>query len=175
MTKFYSLLTAGAIAFVAIAPQASAQSATPTIRDFKEDLAKKLGNKKNNAASKAISRVVKQYTRRLPSKAVAIVRIGNKSLQNAVKKNLQGKGADFLLTGASRGFIGANGNLDRTFNRYVRLVMRKLPNNQKTDNVAQRIANSLIKVNRSRGGLPFNQFITDLVYTSAGLTPPPVS
>lgn len=168
MTKIYSLLTAGVIAFLAVAPQASAQS----IRDFKDELAQKLGNKKNIGAAKAISRVVKKYTRRLPDKAVALVRIGNKDMLKVVKKNLMGKAADFLLTGASQGFIGANGNLDRTFNRYVRLVMRKLPGSQKTDAVAQRIANSLIKVNRSRGGLPFNRFITDLVFTSAGLVPP---
>lgn len=182
MTKFYSLLTAGVIAFVAVAPQASAQNTADFgVKGFKTELAKKVGKKTNVGASKAISRVLKKYLRRNPDKAVAFVRIGNKEMYSAFssnknKKRLAGKTADIILTGASQGFIGANGKLDTTFNRYLRLVMRKLPGNQKTDATAQQIANSQIKINNSRGGAIFtDRIITELVFTAAGLTPPPVS
>ncbi|MGC1480918.1 MAG: hypothetical protein WA771_10465, partial [Chthoniobacterales bacterium] len=96
MTKFSSLLLAGALAFSAVAPQLSAQS---VVRQFKDDLDKKLGSKKNAAAAKAIARVIKKFTRRQPEKSVAFARIGNRSLKKAVKNNLRGAAALTILKG----------------------------------------------------------------------------
>lgn len=173
MTKFSSLLLAGALAFSAVAPQLSAQS---VVRQFKDDLDKKLGSKKNAAAAKAIARVIKKFTRRQPEKSVAFARIGNRSLKKAVKNNLRGAAALTILKGTARGFIGANGVLDRRFNRFVRLVIRKLPNSEKTSSTLQPIADALIKVNRSRGGsAQQDQVIADLVFRAGGEQPPVVS
>ncbi|MGC1481111.1 MAG: hypothetical protein WA771_11445, partial [Chthoniobacterales bacterium] len=81
-----------------------------------------------------------------------------------------------ILKGTARGFIGANGVLDRRFNRFVRLVIRKLPNSEKTSSTLQPIADALIKVNRSRGGsAQQDQVIADLVFRAGGEQPPVVS
>ncbi len=173
MTKFYSLLTAGAIALVAIAPQASAQS---IVRQYKDELDSKLGKKTNGAASKVVARVIKKYLRREPGKAVAFARIGNLFLKKSVKNNLRGEAALTLLKATARGFIGANGELDKTFNRFVRLVIRKLPGSEKNAAVLQPIADALIQVNRSRGGnVAQDQFIADLVFGAGNQAPPVVS
>jgi hypothetical protein len=170
MTKIPNILTVGAVVLAAAGHQASAQS---SVRLFKDDLAQKIGNKTNGAAAKSISRTIKKFVRRDVGKSVAFARIGNRSLKKLVRNNLRGAAALTILKGTARGFIGANGNLDRSFNRFVRLVIRKLPNSEKTPGVMLPIADRLVRVNLSRGGSSAqSQFIRDLVYTSAGLVPP---
>ncbi len=170
MTQFHKLLAVGAVTVSVIAQSASAQS---SVRLFKDELDQKLGNKKNGAAAKVISRTIKKFVRRDANKVVAFARIGNRSLKKLVRNNLRGQTALTILKGTARGFIGANGELDRSFNRFVRLVIRKLPNSEKTPAVIRPIADRLVQVNLSRGGSAAqSQAIQDLVYTSAGLVGP---
>ncbi len=169
MTKFQNILAVGAVALAFAGHEAAAQS---SVRLFKDELDQKLGNKKNGAAAAVISRTIKKFTRRDASKVVAFARIGNRSLKKLVRDNLRGRTALTILSGTARGFLGV-ATLDRRFSRFVRLIIRKLPNSEKTPAVLQPISDRLIAINRSRGGAAAqDQDIRDLVYTSGGEVPP---
>ncbi len=169
MTKIQNILAVGAIAASAFVHQASAQN---TVRQFKDELADKLGNKKNKAAAQVIARTIKKYSRRDSKRVVAFARLGNKSLEKLVRDNLRGNAAVTILRGTARGYFGA-ARLDRRFAGAVRLIVRRLPNSQKTPAVLKSISDRLIKVNLGKGGsAALDQTIRDLVYNAGGETPP---
>ncbi len=170
MTKFQNILAVCAVALAFAGHQATAQN---SVRLFKDELEKKVGNKKGVAAAKAAGRTIKRFLRRDAEKAVAFVRIGNAAVTDVSRKNQLGRTADIILLNASRGFLGSDLLTDRRFSRFVRLVVRRLPGNQKTDAVLGKISDTLIRVNLSRGGRATqDQFLRNLVYGAGGQIPP---
>ncbi len=143
-----------------------------SVRKFKAELTEGLGKRTDLAATRIIARTLRESIRRDSRRSVAYARLGNRALRDRVETSLRGRAAVVIFRESGPQLIDSNGRLDKTFSRFVRLIIRKLPNRQKIDPVLNPIAERLVQISESKGGPPEqSQLIRDIVESAAPPAP----
>ncbi len=155
------------LGLVLVAAGLARVDARSTVVEFREELIEAVGDRTDRAAVVRVVRTVRDYARRDPRNLVQFARLANRVLNDRVADNLRGRAAFLLLAGTARDFLPLEGTGGNRFLRFIRLVVRKLPNSQKTLQVSARIVDRLVEINVNRGGSrEDDQTLRDAVFVS---------
>ncbi len=144
--KFFSVVSAVALALIAAAPLSQAKVYSPS--QFNAELKKKVGTKKETAAVKAAASLLtsaltdKKNSKNAAKYAASVVSL----LKKSVKKD-QGKQANTLVSALLKGYfkpVKFNLN-DKVYNQALLKLLTFPPTSQKTTATSQTIYNTIKK------------------------------
>jgi hypothetical protein len=153
--------------------------AAVTRAEFQTNISLIIATKKGNAAVNAIAGLLKRSIAQSPTLLVPFNTLANNAIKKIVKTPLRGKAVTALIQ--AEGLVYFKGRNpynpdDPKFRAAIRTLIRTLPASQRTEIVVAQIAAGLTRLNRIKGGTDADlQSLIALVYSSAGLPPPPVS